>query len=93
MNAVADIGEAAELTAAWEPLATAVILLDSASGFRCANPAFCEMFEVGQSRLRGLALQEFGQPGKTLLPLVQRVLAGGRAIAARAGACIRSADA
>jgi two-component system nitrogen regulation sensor histidine kinase GlnL len=66
-----------------EQLVTAVAVLDHGLRFVHANPAFCELFDIGASRLRGLALDAFGPASEVLLPLVQRVHADQNAVAGR----------
>jgi two-component system nitrogen regulation sensor histidine kinase GlnL len=67
-----------------EHLATGVAMLDARLRFVYANSAFCELFEVGASKLRELALGEFSAIGHLLLPIAQRANAQEGAIAARA---------
>ena len=66
-----------------EQLATAIAVLDGGLCFVRANAAFCEMFDIGASRLRGLTLVSFVPAADALLPLAQRVQANRNAVAAR----------
>jgi two-component system, NtrC family, nitrogen regulation sensor histidine kinase GlnL len=66
-----------------EQLVTAVAVLDDRLCFVRANSAFCELFDIGASRLRGLALDAFGPASDVLLPLVRRVQADQNAVARR----------
>ncbi|MDR3387203.1 MAG: nitrogen regulation protein NR(II) [Rudaea sp.] len=66
-----------------EHLITAVALIDADLRFVQTNAAFCELFDVGASRLRGLTLEAFGPASAVLLPLAQRVRAEQNAVAQR----------
>lgn len=67
----------------FEQLVTAVAVLDDGLCFVRANAAFCELFDIGASRLKGLALAAFGPASEVLLALAQRVCADQNAVAGR----------
>ena len=76
-------GELAAATAGLDQLVTAVAVLDAKLRFAFANAAFCELFEVGSPKLRGIALAEFGPFGAAVAPIAQRACAQQTAIASR----------
>ena len=76
-------GELPVATAGLDQLVTAVAVLDPGQRFIYANGAFCELFEVGSPKLRGVALAEFGPFGAAVAPIAQRACAQQTAIASR----------
>jgi len=66
-----------------EQLVTAVAVLDDRLRFVQVNPAFCELFDVGAFRVRGLTLDAFAPAADVLLPLARRVHADHNAVAGR----------
>ena len=55
-----------------EQLVTGVAVLDRFLHFVRANAAFCELFDVGSPKLRGVKLADFGPAGHVLAPIAQR---------------------
>ena len=76
-------GELTPPTAGIELLVTAVAVLDEQLRFTDANAAFCELFEVGSPKLRGVALADFGPFGAAVAPIAQRAFSQQTAIASR----------
>jgi len=76
-------GEASTTILGLEQLITAVAVLDTQQRFTHANAAFCELFEVGSPKLRGVALADFGLFGAAVAPIAQRACAQQTAIASR----------
>ena len=76
-----------EATSSSEPildqLVAGVALLDERLHFARVNPAFCELFDLGASRLRGAAVHVLGPASEVLLPLADRVRADRNAVALR----------
>lgn len=76
-------GEPFSMPTGVEQLVTAVAALDAQQRFTYANAAFCELFEVGSPKLRGVALVDFGPFGAAVAPIAQRACAQQTAIASR----------
>jgi two-component system nitrogen regulation sensor histidine kinase GlnL len=66
-----------------EQLVTGVALLDDQLRFVRANSAFYELFDIGTSKLAGMALDVFVPCADILLPLVRRAQMDQRAVAGR----------
>jgi two-component system nitrogen regulation sensor histidine kinase GlnL len=67
----------------FDQLVTSVAILDSRLRFVRANPAFCELFDVGSPKLRDIALADFGKAGLVLGPIADRAHAQQTAVASR----------
>jgi two-component system nitrogen regulation sensor histidine kinase GlnL len=65
-------------------LNVAVALLDPNLHFIRANSAFCELFDIGASKLRGMALEAFGPSAEVLCTLAGRARAD-RSVVTRRG--------
>jgi len=80
---IAPISDGLQRGSLFEQLVTGVAVLDSELRFIGANAAFCELFEVGSPKLRGVALADFGLSGAVLAPIAQRARQQQNAVASR----------
>ena len=80
---VAPIGDGLHRGSLFEQLVTGVAVLDPTLRFVGANAAFCELFEVGSPKLRGVNLADFSTAGAVLAPIAERARHQQNAVASR----------
>ncbi|HSE12191.1 MAG TPA: ATP-binding protein [Rudaea sp.] len=77
------IGDGLRRGSLFEQLVTCLAVLDHELRFVGANAAFCELFEVGSPKLRGMLLADLEPAGAVLAPLAQRAQQQQNAVASR----------
>ena len=87
---IAPIGDGLRRGSLFEQLVTGIAVLDSTLRFIGANAAFCELFEVGSPKLRGVILADFGTAGAVLAPIAQRARQQQNAVASRSERVVAS---
>jgi len=89
-DGIAPIGDGLRRGSLFEQLVTGVAVLDSTLRFIGANAAFCELFEVGSPKLRGVTLADFGTAGAVLAPIAKRARQQQNAVASRSERVVAS---